>query len=54
LILERGAGRKYGITAVTKRVIKNNLGIKSGGKKSHWLVDKEAFEKFVYLERVGR
>ena len=47
LILERIAGREYGITAVTKRVMNNNLGIKSGGKMSQWLVDKEAFEKFI-------
>jgi hypothetical protein len=47
LIQERITGRKYGITAVTKQVINNNLGIKSGVKMSQWLVDKEAFEKLV-------
>ena len=47
LIQERITGRKYGITAVTKQVINNNLGLKSGGKMSQWLVDKDAFERFI-------
>ena len=50
-ILEKITGREYEITAVTKRVMKNNLGIKSGGKMSQWMVDKAALEKFVNLER---
>jgi len=54
MILERVAGRTYAINAVTNRVSKNKLGSKSGGKMSQWLVDKEAFETFVYLERGGR
>ena len=51
LILERAANRTYCRTAVTKRIIRHNLGLKSGGKMSQWLVDKEAFEKYVNLER---
>lgn len=51
--MERGAGRKYGIAVVTKRVIDNNLGLKSGGKMSQLLVDKEAFEKFIGQIRDG-
>jgi len=54
LILERAANRTFCRTAVTKRIIKYNLGLKSGGKMSQWLVDKEAFEKFVNLERGGQ
>jgi hypothetical protein len=51
LILERAANRTYCRTAVTKRIIKYNLGLKSGGKMSQWLVDKVAFEKFIGRNR---
>jgi hypothetical protein len=50
---ERAAGRTYCRTAVTKRIIKYNLGMKSEGKMSQWLVDKVAFEKFIGRNRGG-
>ena len=53
LMLEQVARKTYGVSAVTRRVISNNLGLKSGGKMSQWLVDKDAFKKFLYLERGG-
>jgi hypothetical protein len=53
LMLEKAAGRTYCITAVTKRVIRYNLGLKSGGKMSQWLIDKEAFKKFIGRNRGG-
>ena len=53
LMLEQVARKTYGVSAVTRRVISNKLGLKSGGKMSQWLVDKDAFKKFLYLERGG-
>ena len=51
LMLEQVARKTYGVSAVTRRIISNSLGLKSGGKMSQWLVDKKAFKKFLYLER---
>ena len=53
-MLERVAGRTYCRDAVAKRVIRYDLGLKSGGKMSQWLVDKEAFEEFICGDRGGR
>jgi hypothetical protein len=53
VMLERVAGRTYCPTAITKRIIRYDLGFKSSGKMSQWLVDKEAFEKFICRSRGG-
>lgn len=53
IILEQVKGRLYGRTALTKRVICHNLGVKSNGKQSQWLIDREAFEKFIESSRAG-
>lgn len=46
-MLEQATGRSYGRTAITNRIIRHNLGVKSNGKMSQWLIDRLAFDRFV-------